>query len=60
MAEELTQACDSRKTGLEVYTAARAGIEPHSDKERRFLDQLREGLNIEAKLAAKLTLRQLG
>jgi uncharacterized membrane protein YebE (DUF533 family) len=52
--EELVQASDTLKTALEVYTAARVVIEPDSEKEQRFLQQLRDGLDIEPKLAAQV------
>ena len=45
------QACDTPETAFEVYTAVRAAIEPDAENEQRFLQQLRDGLHIDPKLA---------
>jgi uncharacterized membrane protein YebE (DUF533 family) len=58
--EELVQGCDTPKTALEVYAAARVAIEPHSEKEQQFLRQLRDGLAIEPKLAAQVDAQASG
>ena len=49
---DLVRAADTSKTALEVNTAARVTVEPHSEKEMKFLGKLRDGLNIDPKLAA--------
>ena len=58
--EDLVRASDTPKTALEVYTAARVAIEPHSEKERQFLRQLRDGLNLDPNLAAQVDAQASG
>jgi uncharacterized membrane protein YebE (DUF533 family) len=58
--EDLVRASDTPKTALEVYTAARVAVEPHSEKERQFLRHLRDGLNIDPKLAAQVDAQASG
>jgi uncharacterized membrane protein YebE (DUF533 family) len=58
--EDLVRASDTPKTALEVYTAARVAVEPHSEKEQQFLRQLRDGLKIDPKLAAQVDAQASG
>ena len=58
--EDLVRACDTPKAALEVYTAARIAIEPHSEAEQQFLQQLRDGLRIDSKLAAQVDAQASG
>jgi len=58
--EDLVRASDTPKTALEVYTAARVAIEPHSEKEQQFLRQLRDGLKIDPNLAAQVDAQASG
>ena len=58
--EDLVRACDTPKAALEVYTAARIAIEPHSEAEQQFLQQLRDGLRIDPKLAAQVDAQASG
>jgi len=53
-AVELARAADTPQTALQVYTAARLAIEPHSSEERAFLSALRDELGIDAELAANI------
>ena len=58
--EDLVRACDTPKTALQVYAAARVAIEPNSEKEQQFLRQLRDGLGIDPKLAAQVDAQASG
>ncbi|MFN0218771.1 MAG: tellurite resistance TerB family protein [Hyphomicrobium sp.] len=52
--QELASAIQSPQEAMQVYTAARIAIEPDDRGEQRFLQQLAEALNIDAKLAAHI------
>ena len=58
--EDLVRACDTPKAALAVYTAARIAIEPDSEAEQQFLQQLRDGLRIDPKLAAQVDAQASG
>lgn len=51
---ELAAAAHSPAEALQVYTAARIAIDPDESSEKRFLTDLAQALNIDAKLAAHI------